>query len=966
MGIDRKILAAFLFVTLLVGVAGYIGIVHLQQELTTKISADSTRLASTLIDDIDKNIYSRIEQLKVYAEVKALKEEIQHSNSEFQEIKNRKSYINTIDRDWKEGKDTSVIREILSNQLSTELLDFMKAMNMGYDYLLISEAYVTNKYGVVVGASGRTSDYLQADEDWYQQTIKEQNFWVGEAEYDESSATFASDIVINLYDSSGQYIGIFKAVLNIADPIRIIQESERSDTHTSRQTKLLTRTGHMIYSTDHENPMQLAPPGILSLLHPLRLNSEFISAPGDMPGEGEEIFAGSFSRGYRDYKGVGWTLIVEHDKDEVLSSVSVLKKEVFGMLSFVLVLGVFLSVFIARSISKPLVMLSNAVSLLGKGEWNTHVEIKSKDEVGSLSKAFNQMVEELRGSTVSKAYFDNIINNTPNSLVVVTPDGYIELVNQATATLLGYTEQELLGEPVSFIFTKGSDKEAWPLRGVNIVDRIQQQEVEEICLAKDGSRIPVCLSGSVMLDAGGEIQAVVLAVLDLRARKKVEKQLETLAHYDSLTQLPNRILFMERIQHALEHAQRNSEPVALMFLDLDRFKNINDSLGHDAGDQLLQKVADRLRDCVRQDDTVSRLAGDEFTIILEGDSDAQSAAIVAQNILQAFEQPFSISQVKHHISTSIGISLFPHDGNDTQTLIKCADAAMYFAKAQGRNNYQFFTPELTAAVTERFSIENEMREALERDEFVVYYQPQLSLLDNQIVGVEALVRWQHPEKGMLSPGAFLPVAEESGLICAIGEQVLRKACVQAKAWQNSELPPIMMSVNLAGQQILFQNIKEQVETILRESGLDPKHLELEITEGFFIGTDERVINTLNGLKSLGVTLSIDDFGTGYSSLSYLKRLPVDKIKIDQSFVRDLDWDNSDESIVRAIIAMGNSLSLRVIAEGVETEAQKEFLKEAGCGEYQGYLFSKPVPAAQIASLLEKQLLAVKRPQVVSA
>jgi diguanylate cyclase (GGDEF)-like protein/PAS domain S-box-containing protein len=957
MTIIRQILAAFLLLTFTLGGAGYIGISHIQDELTTHISADSIKQASTLIDNIDENIYNRIKQLQVYSEIFSLTEHLERSNASFKAIQNHSQYIHAIEMMWENGDHSPVINDILTNPASNEMQAFVNTMNNGYGAQLFSEMFVTNKYGVVIATSGRTSDYLQSDEAWYQEALKEKSFFVGDVIFDASSSTYAFSVAVKLYDSKGESIGILTAILNIIDPIRIIKESEEADQHSSRQTKLITRSNRMIYSTEHQSPLIIATPTILNLLDSQRLNSGFTSAPGDMPGEGDEIFAISVSRGYRDYKGIGWSIIVEHDKEEVLSSVNTLKKEVIGTLTIIIFMAAAWCVYISHSISRPLVKLSKAVSLFGVGKWDTPIEISSNNEVGALSETFNNMVKELRGSTVSKTYFDNIVNSTPNSLIVVIPNGDIELVNRATTTLFGYTEQELMGRSVHSLFAPTRKDDPWKLRGVDIIARLQQKNVEDIFITKQGFRIPVCVSGSPMFNAKGVLQAVVIAVLDIRATKQAEQQLERLAHYDSLTKLPNRTLFMHRIQHALEHAKQQSEQVALLFLDLDRFKNINDSLGHAVGDQLLQTVAKRLRLCTRKGDTIARLAGDEFTIILQGDNDAESASIVAQNILKAFQEPFLLNNMKPHVSMSIGISLFPHDGSDTQTLLKSADAAMYHAKEQGRNNYQFFTPKLTEAVTERFVIENQLREAIERDEFELYYQPQVSLTDNQIIGVEALIRWHHPERGLLAPDAFLSIAEESGLICAIGKQVLRKACFQAKEWQNNELPPIVMAVNIAGQQIIHKSIKEHVESILVESQLNPQFLELEVTEGFFIGTNEQVINTLKDLKSLGLTLAIDDFGTGYSSLSYLKRLPVDKLKIDRSFVQDLDWGNRDESFVQAIIAMGNSLHLHVIAEGVETENQRTLLMESGCAEYQGYLFSKPVPAAQITILLENQLFA---------
>ena len=429
--------------------------------------------------------------------------------------------------------------------------------------------------------------------------------------------------------------------------------------------------------------------------------------------------------------------------------------------------------------------------------------------------------------------------------------------------------------------------------------------------------------------------------------ERTQANLYRLAHHDALTGLPNRLLFIDRLGQAMAQANRNERLVAVMLLDLDRFKAINDTLGHTMGDLLLRNVAEFLVSCVREDDTVARLGGDEFTIMLPEIQHIQDAATVAQKILDAFTRPFFLDGHELFIGTSIGIALYPFN-EDLSLLLRNADIAMYEVKQQGGNNYQFYTAEMNTASLQRLSLEGALRRALERGEFVLHYQPQIDLTRGEIVGVEALVRWQHPERGLLGPMEFIPLAEENGLIVPIGEWVLRTACAQARAWQEAGLRPIRVAVNLSVRQFYQKNLVETVARILEQTGLDSRYLELEITESCLMQNTQTTVALLAELNRLGMRISIDDFGTGYSSLSYLKRFPVDTLKIDRSFVCDIGTDPDDDAIVKAIIALAQSLELRVVAEGVETPEQLHFLRTHGCNEIQGYLISRPLPADEAA------------------
>jgi len=434
-------------------------------------------------------------------------------------------------------------------------------------------------------------------------------------------------------------------------------------------------------------------------------------------------------------------------------------------------------------------------------------------------------------------------------------------------------------------------------------------------------------------------------------RKHYQEQIEHQANYDPVTGLPNRNLLHDRLKQAMA-AQRRVHSVAVAFIDLDHFKFINDSLGHSAGDKLLHEVGQRLRMVLRDGDTVARLGGDEFVLVLNDQTHDDVIFHAMQRVTASLARPFAIDGKELYISCSAGISLYPQDGTDVETLLKNADAAMYRAKEHGRNNFQFYTSEMNCMLNERLALEQNLRRAIDKREFVLHYQPKVDLRSGAVVGAEALLRWQHPERGLLLPDLFIPLAEETGLILPIGEWVLREACAQNRAWQAEGLKPIMVSVNVSARQFRQEGLVATVAGILAETGMDAVHLEMELTESMIMHNTEAAVATLRQLTELGVRLSVDDFGTGYSSLSYLKNLPIDTLKIDQSFVRDIVAGKSDHRVLaRAIISIGHSLDLKVVAEGVETAAQTEYLKKHECDEVQGYYFGRPVPADQFRKVL---------------
>ncbi|HEX3248237.1 MAG TPA: EAL domain-containing protein [Pyrinomonadaceae bacterium] len=471
---------------------------------------------------------------------------------------------------------------------------------------------------------------------------------------------------------------------------------------------------------------------------------------------------------------------------------------------------------------------------------------------------------------------------------------------------------------------------------------------EKDLLKQDGTPVPV-LFGAALHE-----EEIACFVVDLSQNKQKQEKLNHLAYHDALTDLPNQVLFKDRLKQAIALSRRSDQLQAVLLLNLDRFKTINDSLGYTAGDRLLQSMAQRLTSCVRESDTVARFGGDEFAILLTQIPRAQDAANVARAIKQTLDQAFLFEDQEIFVSSSIGISLYPHDGRDTAGLLKTAGAALDRAKVQGGNNFQFYTAGGTTRALKQLVLESNLRPGLERLEFVVQYQPQVDVRSCQLVGMEALVRWQHPSLGLLYPNEFVPLAEESGLILSLGDWVMRTACAQNKSWQDAGLTPMRLSVNFSARQFQQPTFITDVAQILKDTNLDPRWLELELTESSIMKDPEEAIEKLHELKLMGIKVAIDDFGTGYSSLNYLKRFPIDTLKIDKSFVSDVCKDPHDTAIVRAIINLGHALELMVIAEGVETKEQLQYLTALECDAVQGFLFSKALPASGFEELLVEQ------------
>jgi diguanylate cyclase (GGDEF)-like protein/PAS domain S-box-containing protein len=749
-----------------------------------------------------------------------------------------------------------------------------------------------------------------------------------------------------LLDKNGKLIGILEGSFNLLGRNFLADQAKIK----------IGETGY-IYIADR---------GRMTISHP---DPNRVMKPGPQPGQNQLFdralagFEGSdrtvTSRGVEMYSSfkhlatTGWILSVNYPVAEAEAPL----REVRSYFILALVLGALavlgVTWLIVKNLTAPLASLTQHLQQLPQESGSARrLELAASGEIGTLIKAFNSMVDAMdqqkRTLLESETRF--------RSLAEMSTDWYWEQDTNHRFTLMSRGLEKTN-------VTTGLGEARWELPIVNVTP---EQWAEHRALldrhepfrnfvyqirAVTGELRTFSISGTPMFDAQGVFTGYRGIGSDITDRKEAEQRIEYLAYHDTLTGLPNRLLVQDRFEQAMAQAERKQCKVALVFLDLDNFKTINDTLGHAAGDEVLKEVARRLRACVRDSDTISRQGGDEFLVVLGELPDTEVVSDIVIKIIERLQEPMRVERQELSSSASVGVAIGPDDGRDFETLLKKADMAMYRSKESGRNAHHFFDPTMDAEAGEHLLMRNGLRRAMERQEFVLHYQPQIDLSSGAVIGAEALIRWSHPELGMVAPARFIPVAEESGLIVPIGHWVLREACRQAVAWQQAGLPELTMAVNLSAVQFKRGDVEQSVIQALEETGLNPALLELELTESILIQNVESVLASVKRLKLLGVKLSIDDFGTGYSSLSYLKRFDIDKLKIDQSFVRDLATDPDDAAIVRAIIQMARSLNLRTIAEGVETEEMLHQLRVFQCDEAQGYHFARPMAAAEMAHYL---------------
>lgn len=566
----------------------------------------------------------------------------------------------------------------------------------------------------------------------------------------------------------------------------------------------------------------------------------------------------------------------------------------------------------------------------------------------------------LRQAQLKSQYQSQMIEQIHDSIISTNLDGIITSFNYGSEVLLEYKAENIIGKHITLLYPEEDRKSL--LKNIALLMKNGERHSEVRLVKLSGRVIDADLSLSLLRDENGNPIGMIGYSQDISMRKKIQNELieqknilAHQAHHDALTQLPNRILFNDRLIQSIEKGKRNHSKFALLFIDLDHFKEINDSLGHYVGDEILKTVTSRLQKTLREEDTVSRLGGDEFTVILEDLNELQDASLIANKILKTLSESMNVNDNILYVSSSIGISVFPDDGESAQNLLKYADSAMYKAKSEGRNNYQYYNSMMTELAFERVVMETSLRDALKNEEFIVYYQPQVNARTGQLIGMEALVRWQHLTQGLVSPAKFIPLAEATGLIVELDRLVMKIAMTQFVQWYKEGLNPGTLSMNLAVKQLKQKDFIDMFKNLMKETGCKAQWLELEVTEGQIMTNPDEAIGLLTQISDLGIELAVDDFGTGYSSLAYLKRLPIDKLKIDQTFVKDLPQDEEDAGITKAVISLAKSLNLKIIAEGVETEEQKDFLLKNGCENIQGFFYSKPLPADELTLILQTGL-----------
>ncbi len=616
---------------------------------------------------------------------------------------------------------------------------------------------------------------------------------------------------------------------------------------------------------------------------------------------------------------------------------------------------------LSQHLSSELNEILESIKALSNEELNKEVPKYQKgDDFYQISIALEKLrieLQEKQKAEMKLRLNAKVFENTAEMIIVTDKNNRIIDVNKAFSKITGYSKEEVIGKNPNIIQSGYQDKNFYKNLWKSVIKNgYWQGEIWD--RKKNGALIANLLTISTIKD--GEDYYYIGVAADITKLKESQERAEFLAFHDTLTNLPNRVLFLDRLEHAIKKSIRNESKLAILFIDLDQFKNINDTLGHPVGDILLQEIAQRLKKTVRPEDTIARLGGDEFVILIENVKDETLLATIANRILKELSKPVLLESKESIITCSIGISIYPNDGVDGDILIQNADTAMYAAKAEGRNNYQFYRKDLTIIAKEKFALENDLRKVLSRNELTLKYQPQVDTMEHKMMGVEALVRWKHNSKGFISPELFIRLAEEIGMINDIGKWVFREACKQTKIWQDKGMNNFRVAVNLSVKQLMNPNLVKDFKNILEEIGIEAETIELEVTESYIMEHIEKCIDTLYKLKEMGFTLAIDDFGTGYSSLSYLKKLPIKRLKVDKSFVMDIYKDSDDMAIAKTILAMGKSLGLEVIAEGVEEEEQLNFLMQQGCEEVQGYYFSKPLMPDELEEWYRKKYTNIKK------
>ncbi|MCI4624947.1 MAG: EAL domain-containing protein [Candidatus Magnetoovum sp. WYHC-5] len=1011
--ISRKLFICFLSFSLFAWGIGYFAITICGKALEESIIAHHLDLDRKYIELIEHHMMDRVAGFMDFTEDPDIQQIIDESNVTFDNLNDVSSYIENIDKQWQQAPEnviTPIMDELINNHLSSILKWQQRQAKIRYGYDIYSEVLVTNKYGAIVAQTSKTNDYKQSDEQWWQ-IAKKQGIYIGKAGFDDCYRVYSIVVGIAIKDNKNNFIGVIKVIIGL-DTIQSMLHEMKGDISHKEYTKwrfgILENDGKVIYASDKLNVLP-------NKLKQAFLNNA-ISFINDDKKWGKVLATYvTHKEKYRTViKPFGWLLISEHSTDEIYVQVNRLEEGILLVLVILTILSFILSYYLSNIISKPLSLLTEAVNKFSDNNLDVDIPaIGSEDEIGQLSKAFRGMSEKLKSSfnrlsevnkklennteEIKKSYdLQNIISSILKlSFKEIDIKEFLDIALDNIFSLVWFTAGSvgcifLYDEKTGTLrmtARKNFPKELLePCKEVQVgkclcgLAASRKELIYKDCIDKDHEItyenipehghycVPIMSKEKVLgvINVVGAIhkkdemdKRLLLMVADTIAtvieRKRSDEKVEYMANYDELTGIPNRALLFDRLNQSIQHSKRFNDKTAVLYFDLDHFKGINDTYGHDAGDVVLKKVSKRLLRCIRDIDTVSRLGGDEFVVVTRGFKTTDELNELCVRIIKEIARPIEYKGKAFSINTSIGISVYPNDGDNGQLLLKKADTAMYNAKASDGSVFLFYNDSMDKHIKERDKLEEDIRYALESNQFVLHYQPQIDLKTNKVIGAEALIRWQHPIFGMIYPDKFISIAEETGIIVEIGNWVIKTACTQSMLWKKEGVALLTMAVNVASNQFQRYDFVDNVSQILLETKTDPRLLELEITERISIKDIETTIDVLHRFNSIGIKVSIDDFGTGYSSLSYLKRLPFNKIKIDRSFIMDIQHSQDALTIVKTIIDMSHNLKMPVIAEGIETTEQLELLKALNCDEAQGYLFSKPVTSDDFIKFVKDRI-----------
>jgi len=835
-----------------------------------------------------------------------------------------------------------LVRQVNPNNCDPALKD-LHSLNPGYANIVYTDLEGLSICSAVPQPGGKPVS--MRENPWFQKILREKRFTIARPHVGPITGKWVSIIATPIWNERQEMVGTIRLPLDLAD----------FDPHIPTQF-LSAKSRYGFFSEDGILVWRnLDPEGVIGT----RPNADAARRIVEVR-DGE--FEGQAVDGVTRYFSVvpmpetGWIAFVGVPATEIYAAARQRAITAMGIALAAIALLVLFAIAIARRIARPVAELERAARAVHGGDSGVRAAVGGPREVAAVAQEFNAMIEAQQRSDgalrIAATAFES-----QEGMVITDANSVILRVNRAFTETTGYTAEEAVGQTPRLL-SSGRHDTAFYAEMWESIKRTGGWQGEIWDRRKNGEVYPEWLTITAVKSDDGSVTHYVGTHTDITARKVAEDEIKHLAFYDSLTQLPNRRLLLDRLQQALASSARSGSNGALLFIDLDNFKTLNDTLGHEKGDLLLQQVAQRLATCVREGDTVARFGGDEFVVMLEDLSEnpeeaATQTETVGEKILATLNQPYLLAGYENRSTPSIGLTLFNGHRNSIEELLKQADLAMYQSKTAGRNTLRFFDPEMQAIVTDRAALEVELREAVRQQQFILYYQPQV-VGDGRLTGAEALVRWRHPRRGMVSPTEFIGLAEETGLILPLGHWVLETACAQLAKWAaQPNTAHLSLAVNVSAHQFRQDDFVAQVLAVLGSTGANPQRLKLELTESLLVSNVENTIAKMTALKAQGVGFSLDDFGTGYSSLSYLKRLPLDQLKIDQSFVRDILIDPNDAAIAKMVVALAESLGLTVIAEGVEIEAQRNFLARQGCHAYQGYLFSRPLPLDEFEEFAQR-------------